>query len=149
MAQVEEVSDWDSDDERLTYGPNTRRSRQAAYKKARLETEAKILRSNVASSAGKLGNESKQEDLRSERICMAASGLSAAASAVQADRDKYEVKTADSHVGLRESAACERNFLSTVPASASIEPTRDRPTRGAERTSASTSAAAVRALLYR
>ena len=164
-----ESSEWDSDDERSTYGPNTRRSRRAAQKVARKIAEEATLKRVIADlSAGK-DEESRTTKSSSEQKLAAARLLTAAANSGSASSSNApcESPAASSLPPNTGASAVEKN-LTAAPATlretsdfrCCVAPSwpaaspntawrtsRDRPTRGARCTTANATAAAVQALL--
>ena len=88
-----EVSDWDSTDERLTYGPDTKRARRGAQKKARTEAEAKALNHVVTETATRPKSETRQEEADSERRQELARDFLKAASSPRSSPDRSRVAT--------------------------------------------------------
>ena len=137
---AEDSSSWDSEDERKTYGPDTRRSRRADYKKDRLCAEAAVLKRLIADSSGKKdkGDRSSVPSLEAVRSLAAAACASRGSSSSGSTVPGAASAVRETCTGQAEYA------VSSAPASLR---TRSRPYKETCHTSARATAAAVQALL--
>ena len=160
-----DVSDWDTADELNTYGPDTRRARRSAQKKARREAAAKKLNELLAATADTLVKSCAVEETRSERRLEAARGLLEAARANCTDDQlsRRPVWRSNGHMSYDKvddpakndmcscvscGVMCSCVSSASSCARDSLQPgTRSRPIKDYSRTTASSTRAAVQALL--
>ena len=137
-----ESSEWDTEDECGTYGPNTRRARRAAQKKVRVAAAAKAVKEVVGSIVAERKRAvDKGDRLSGEEKQAAAQRLAATACDVNAvDCCKRVAATTRPAEELRAPFHCK-------PEESQETPARNRPTRGVGLASAKASAAAVKKLL--
>ena len=153
-----ESSDWDSEDERQAYGPNTKRSRKAARKKERCLAEAAVLRDLVKS----IQTERKRAEgtTRKDRgsLLEAANALTTAAKlgdnekSTSSTPNKVQAPPVSSSLTGTDVGQAKEDHSSRGShwtAAASSRASRERPKKKVTKTSASADAAALLSLLKR
>ena len=153
---VEESSDWDTEDENHTYGPNTRRARKAAQKKVRRQAEVTTLQGVIADIQAGMDEGRKEKKSGEEKQLEAAKTLSATANS-RGESEKATSSQTDTRNRTRsssetwEGAPAVKKTRSEVGSRGEAvtvsRASRERPKRRATCTSASETAAAVLALL--
>ena len=149
--EAEESSDWDSDDERQAYGPNTKRSRKAAQRRTRGLADAEAVQHLLDSAQLDVEKATQRRENGGGDKLLAAKLLATAACSTRADGHAAaagaELKASEPLGAVATAHRAER-----LPSAAASRPAyskggRNRPTRAQSCTTAKASAAALQALL--